>query len=95
MHHTPVCITFALFEDSSVHVLDPSHLETLLATTMVHLSLNAQRELCVLSKAGGLPMSVNEIMVCLQVAEVRAKALTELLTQRLETDWKGRIVELR
>jgi len=95
MHHIPVCVTFAFFEDSSAPVLDPSHLETQLATTTIHLALNAQQELCVVHKAGGMPLTVPEIMRCVSIANERAKALTGLMNHRLEDDWKTRIVEIR
>ncbi|KAG8947957.1 hypothetical protein FRC04_010154 [Tulasnella sp. 424] len=95
MHHTPICITFALFEDSASPVLDPSHLETQLATTTVHLALNAQKELCVMHKAGGMPMSVEEIMKCVRIGVERVKEVTKLVNDALEEDWKGRVVEIR
>jgi len=95
MSHTPICVTFALFEDSSAPVLDPSHLETQLATTTLHLALNSQRELCVLHKAGGMPLSVEEVMRCVQIATERVKLLSNQITEELEQDWKGRTVEVR
>jgi len=95
MHHTPICVTFALFEDSTAPVLDPSHLETQLATTTLHLALNSQKELCVVHKAGGMPLTVEEIMRCVKIATDRVKVLSNQLTQELETDWKGRVVEIR
>lgn len=95
MHHTPICITFALFEDSASPVLDPSHLETQLATTTVHLALNAQKELCVMHKAGGMPMSVEEIMKCVRIGVERVKEVTKTVNDALEEDWKGRVVEVR
>ncbi|KAG9006734.1 hypothetical protein FRB94_013858 [Tulasnella sp. JGI-2019a] len=94
MHHTPICVTFAFFEDSAAPVLDPSHLETQLATTTIHLALNAQREICVLHKAGGMPLSVQEIMRCVSIATERVKTLSNLINSQLEVDWKGRIVEV-
>ncbi|KAG8979607.1 hypothetical protein FRB90_008049, partial [Tulasnella sp. 427] len=95
MHHTPICITFALFEDSASPVLDPSHLETQLATTTVHLALNAQKELCVMHKAGGMPMSVEEIMRCVRIGVERVKEVSRMVNDALDEDWKGRAVEVR
>lgn len=95
MHHMPICVTFAFFEDSTAPVLDPTHLETQLATTTIHLALNAQREICVLHKAGGMPLSVQEIMRCVTIATERVKTLTAVVNQELEVDWSQRIVEVR
>ncbi|KIO28724.1 hypothetical protein M407DRAFT_242923 [Tulasnella calospora MUT 4182] len=95
MHHTPICITFALFEDSSSPVLDPLHLESQLATTTVHLALNAQKELCVMHKAGGMPLSVEEIMKCVKIGVERVREVSKMVNEALEEDWKGRVVEIR
>lgn len=95
MHHTPICITFALFEASTAPILDPNHLETQLATTTLHLALNSQKELCVLHKAGGMPLTVEEIMRCVKIATERVKVLSAQLNDELDEDWKGRIVEIR
>lgn len=94
MHHTPICVTLAFFEDSDLPVLDPTHLETQLATTTIHLALNAQREICVLHKAGGMPLSVQEVMKCVAIALERVKTLTTFINKELERDWKGRTVEV-
>ncbi|KAG8928804.1 hypothetical protein FRC02_006446 [Tulasnella sp. 418] len=95
MHHMPICITFAFFEDSSAPVIDPTHLETQLASTTLHLALNAQRELCVAFKAGGLPLSTEELMRCTDVASRQVKELSGMVDKQLATDWQGRVVEVR
>ncbi|KAK7696439.1 hypothetical protein QCA50_001096 [Cerrena zonata] len=51
MHHTPFCLTFAYFPDTSTPpVLDPNHLEQRLSAGLLSVALNAQRELCVVQK---------------------------------------------
>ncbi|KAG8904976.1 hypothetical protein FRB99_000935 [Tulasnella sp. 403] len=95
MHHIPFCVTFAFFEDGSAPVLDPSHLESQLASTTLHLAMNPQKEICVLHKAGGLPLTVEDIMNCVKIATDRVKHLNSFVSEHLETDWKGRIVEIR
>ena len=49
-------------DTSTPAVLDPSLLEQRLAAGVLSVALNAQRELCVIQKAGGVPLEPDEIM---------------------------------
>jgi exosome complex component RRP45 len=63
INHTPFCLTFAFFAEKDVPpVLDPSQLESVLSEGTMSLALNAQRELCVVQKAGGVPLPADEIL---------------------------------
>ncbi|CCM00302.1 uncharacterized protein FIBRA_02332 [Fibroporia radiculosa] len=96
MHHTPFCLTFAYFPDpSTLPVLDPSHLEQRLSTGLLSVALNAQRELCVVQKAGGIPLTPEEILRIVNIAVEKAKELDKIVETRLREDWAGRTVEVR
>lgn len=96
MHHTPFCFTFAYFPDSQTQpILDPSHLEQRLSAGLLSVALNAQRELCVVQKAGGVPLSPDEIVGIIDIAVIRAKELDRLVEESLKEDWKHRHVEVR
>jgi exosome complex component RRP45 len=96
MHHTPFCLTFAYFPDESIPaVLDPSHLEQRLSAGLMTVALNAQRELCVVQKAGGVPLESDEMMRIIDIAVGKAKELDNLIETRLKEDWGGRTVEVR
>ncbi|KAJ7284666.1 ribosomal protein S5 domain 2-type protein [Mycena rebaudengoi] len=95
MHHTPFCLTFAFFPDTETPpVLDPSQLEQRLSTGLMSVALNAQRELCVVQKLGGVPSGIDEILRIVNAAVVKAKELDQLVEARLKEDWLGRNVEL-
>ncbi|KAJ7039573.1 ribosomal protein S5 domain 2-type protein [Mycena alexandri] len=95
MHHTPFCLTFAFFPDSETSpVLDPSQLEQRLSAGLMSVALNAQRELCVVQKLGGVPLSLDEVLRIVNVAVLKAKELDQLVDTRLKEDWLGRNVEL-
>ncbi|KAJ6570187.1 ribosomal protein S5 domain 2-type protein [Mycena vulgaris] len=95
MHHTPFCLTFAFFPDPETSpVLDPSQLEQRLSTGLMSVALNAQRELCVVQKLGGVPLSMDEVLRIINVAVIKAKELDQLVDARLKEDWLGRNVEL-
>ncbi|KAJ7106477.1 ribosomal protein S5 domain 2-type protein [Mycena crocata] len=95
MHHTPFCLTFAFFPDSETSpVLDPSQLEQRLSAGLMSVALNAQRELCVVQKLGGVPLGMDEVLRIVNVAVMKAKELDQLVDARLKDDWFGRNVEL-
>lgn len=76
-------------------MLDPTYLEQRLSEGLFSVALNAQRELCVVQKAGGIPMTPDEVMRVIDQAVVKAKELDRIVEQRLKEDWAGRRVEVR
>ncbi|WWD20843.1 hypothetical protein CI109_105320 [Kwoniella shandongensis] len=94
IHHTPLCVTFAYFEDLQP-ILDPTHLEATLCEGTLSLTLNAQREICVLSKAGGTPLAADEIMGVVKVGVDRVREMVKHLEEELEKDRSTRVVEVR
>ena len=96
LHHTPYCFTFAYFPDTATQaVLDPSLLEQRLSAGVLSIALNAQRELCVVQKAGGVPLAPDEVLRIIAVAVQKAKELDQLVERRLQEDWATRHVEVR
>lgn len=59
------------------------------------IALNAQRELCVVQKMGGVPLAADELLKIIEVAVARAKTLDKQIEARLAEDWSGRHVEVR
>jgi exosome complex component RRP45 len=51
--------------------------------------------MCVLQKAGGVPLSADEMLRVVNVAVERAKELDKFVENRLRTDWAGRNVEVQ
>jgi len=76
-------------------VVDASLLEQRLSAGTMSVALNAQREICVLHKAGGVPTAPDEILQLLNVAVEIAKDLDKLVETRLREDWLERKVEVR
>ncbi|KAI0067411.1 ribosomal protein S5 domain 2-like protein [Artomyces pyxidatus] len=106
LHHAPFCLTFAFFRPSStstntssitppISLLDPSQLEQRLASGTLSLALNAQRELCVVHKAGGIPLAPEELLSAVEVAVRKAKELDTLVEARVKEDWLRKKVEVR
>ncbi|WVQ70795.1 hypothetical protein IAR50_000317 [Cryptococcus sp. DSM 104548] len=94
IHHTPLCLTFAYFENLPP-ILDPSHLEEVLCAGTLTLTLNAQREICVLSKAGGTPLAADEIMGVVKIGVDRVRELVSNMEEALELDKANRVTEVQ
>ncbi|KNZ82345.1 Exosome complex component rrp45 [Termitomyces sp. J132] len=96
IHHTPFCFTFAFFRDPMIPpIIDPSQLEQRLSAGLISIALNAQRELCVLQKLGGVPLDPDEVLKIVTIAVQKAKELNNIVDVRLKEDWEGRHVEVR
>ncbi|KAG6841172.1 hypothetical protein C0991_001097 [Blastosporella zonata] len=96
IHHTPFCFTFAFFSDPAIPpVIDPTQLEQRLSAGVLSIALNAQRELCVLQKLGGVPLDTEEVLKIVNIAVQKAKELNNIVDARLKEDWAGRKVEVR
>ncbi|KAK0445390.1 ribosomal protein S5 domain 2-type protein [Armillaria borealis] len=96
IHHTPFCLTFAFFPDETTQpVLDPTLLEQRLSTGLMSVALNAQRELCVVQKMGGVPLVAEDVLKIVNIAVTKVKELDALVEDSLREDWKGRHVEVR
>ncbi|KAG8827314.1 hypothetical protein FRB91_001719 [Serendipita sp. 411] len=76
-------------------LLDPSTLEETLAHGTLSVALNAQSEICVLQKNGGVPLDQDTILRLVEVAVGKAKEIETLVDRRLQEDWDERRLELR
>jgi len=86
-HHTPVAITFGLFQADAARAdgrsvlvaIDPTDREELVMPGSLVVVLNQYGELCGLHKPGGLPIEVAQAVECArQAADVAPTMLTAL-----------------
>jgi exosome complex component RRP45 len=75
--------------------LDPILLEESLAHGTLSIALNAQGEICVLQKNGGVPLDQEEILRLIDIVVQRAREVDTLVERRLKEDWEGRNIEIR
>lgn len=80
---------------SSLAVLDPTHLESLLCTGTLTVALNSQSEICVLSKQGGAPLPADDVMRAVMIGVERVREVDEVVKAALEKEKKRRVVEVR
>ena len=87
VHHMPVPVSFALYQGDPVRcVLDPTHEEEKYTEGLLCVCVNQHGDLCGLHKPGGLPLTLDVIQQCTQVAVERAKLVTVAVQKALAKD---------
>ncbi|ODV94861.1 hypothetical protein PACTADRAFT_50715 [Pachysolen tannophilus NRRL Y-2460] len=96
--HIPICVTFAFFNPNDVEenikgdsnaeliVVDPTMGEELLAYGSLTLTMNKNRELVQISKAGGLSIDAMVIMDCSNLAYEIACRITDQIREAIKAD---------
>ncbi|KAF9205307.1 hypothetical protein BGZ49_004207 [Haplosporangium sp. Z 27] len=90
IHHIPICVTFAFFDNGQHVLVDPTHLEEQIQEGDMTITLNVHKEVCALSKAGGIPMEVDQILQCSKIAVVKVAEITAQIEEALAADAKKR-----
>ncbi|KAI9012605.1 ribosomal protein S5 domain 2-type protein [Phycomyces nitens] len=90
IHHIPICITFGFFDNGEYLVVDPSYLEEQVKEGGMTITMNIHKEICALSKAGGIPLEMDQVLRCSQVALVKVTDITEKIKKALEDDKAAR-----
>jgi len=91
MHHFPICISFAFFGDKPISVLDPTLLEQQISSGTLTLTLNAQSEICVLTKAGGVPLAPDDVMKLVRIGGQRVSENEQVMKKALERQEQKRL----
>ncbi|CAB4384356.1 hypothetical protein RhiirA5_295085 [Rhizophagus irregularis] len=86
IHHMPICVTFAFFENGEYVVVDPTLQEEQIRQGDMTMTLNIHKEICALSKAGGTPLKMETIINCSQIATTKAKWITEQIQAALDAE---------
>ncbi|CEG68377.1 hypothetical protein CU097_014231 [Rhizopus azygosporus] len=84
IHHIPICITFAFFDKGELLVVDPNHLEEQCKEGNMTITMNINKEICALSKAGGIPLEMDQVLRCSQIALIKVTEVTELIQKTLQ-----------
>lgn len=100
--HIPICVTFSFFNpqdteenikgdtNAEISVIDATLKEELLRDGVLTVTLNKNREVVQVSKAGGLPMDALTLMQCCHKAYEITEHITNLLLQELKQDSASR-----
>ncbi|XP_047003658.1 exosome complex component RRP45-like [Schistocerca americana] len=90
LHHYPVCVSFAVFNNGEHVVADPTELEERVAEAHIVFGMNSYRELCGVHLGGSALANPEMIIQCAIQAAVRASRVVEIMRSALESDAKAR-----
>ncbi|CCD23864.1 exosome non-catalytic core subunit RRP45 NDAI_0C02040 [Naumovozyma dairenensis CBS 421] len=100
--HVPICVTFSFFNpmdteenikgdtNAEITIIDATLKEELLRDGVLTVTLNKNREVVQVSKAGGLPMDALSLMECCRKAYAITEEITDKITYVLKKDEKRR-----
>lgn len=75
---------------SELLVVDPNYLEEKVKEGDMTITMNIHKEICALSKAGGIPLEMDQVLRCSQIALVKVNDATECIQKALEQDRQAR-----
>lgn len=79
--YIPVCISFACFniDDLEILLMDPSLLEEKIAAGSMTICINSHKEICAISKPGGVELSSDAFLQSCKLAALEAYKIIEIL----------------
>ncbi|KAG4075820.1 hypothetical protein HA402_003646 [Bradysia odoriphaga] len=90
LHHYPVCISYAIFNNGATAIADPTAMEERVSEANLVFGLNSYRELCGLH-FGGITLTSSELLLqCATRGAKRAKLLVEMIKDALQRDETSR-----
>ncbi|KAI8387272.1 ribosomal protein S5 domain 2-type protein [Blakeslea trispora] len=92
IHHIPICITFAFYDKGERLVVDPNYLEGQTKEGDMTVTMNIHKEICALSKAGGIPLEMDQVLRCSQIAIIKVTEIDELIKKVLDEDKVARYI---
>ncbi|KAG0231754.1 Exosome complex component RRP45 [Actinomortierella wolfii] len=95
IYHIPICVSFAFFNKGQHVIVDPTLLEEQVKEGDMTMTLNIHKEVCALSKAGGISLEMDQILQCTRIAVVKVTELTEQIQAALDADAKKRNISRR
>ncbi|KAJ9082366.1 3'-5'-exoribonuclease [Entomophthora muscae] len=85
LHHLPVSITFAFFNQGAFFVVDPSIEEEKVKDGQLTVSMNLSQEICAYAKPGGTPLEVDQLLQCTQLAMSLSRSIVNQLKTELNS----------
>jgi exosome complex component RRP45 len=83
IHHIPICVTFGFFAEGDYFVVDPSLLEEQVMESEMTIAMNIAREVCAISKPGGIPLLGEDLLRCTKIATVKVTEITQIIKKAL------------
>ncbi|KAI4373660.1 hypothetical protein MLD38_011763 [Melastoma candidum] len=93
IHHLPIAVTFALFDDEGTLVIDPTHLEEAVMGGRMTATLNTNGDVCAIQKAGGVAVPPSVIRHCLRIAATKAGDMTSKIKEAVDAYNRDRALQ--
>uniref|UniRef100_A0A8D0UP83 Exosome complex component RRP45 n=1 Tax=Sus scrofa TaxID=9823 RepID=A0A8D0UP83_PIG len=90
IHHMPICVSFAFFQQGTYLLVDPNEREELVMDGLLVIAMNKHREICTIQSSGGIMLLKDQVLRCSKIAGVKVLEITELIQKALENDQKVR-----
>ncbi len=90
VHHHPISVSFALFNEGKIAVADPTALEERIASGNLVFAINSFKEVCAMHLGGSTLISPDLIFRSANKAAERARRIVEFIKSTLEQDLKER-----
>ncbi|KAH3830630.1 exosome complex component RRP45-like [Dreissena polymorpha] len=90
VHHMPICVSFAFFEQGKFLLVDPVDLEEKVMEGRMVIAMNKHREICTLQVTGQMLLLKDQVLRCSNIAVVKVAEITELIHKALENDRQER-----
>lgn len=90
VHHMPICVSFAFFEQGKFLLVDPTDKEEKVMDGRMVIGMNKHREICTLQITGQMLLLKDQVLRCSNIAVVKVTEMTELIHKALENDRQER-----
>ncbi|NXG93413.1 EXOS9 protein, partial [Stercorarius parasiticus] len=90
IHHMPICVSFAFFQQGTYLLVDPSEREERVMDGVLVIAMNKHREICTMQSSGGIMLIKDQVLRCSKITAVKVAEITELIQKALENDQKVR-----
>lgn len=84
--HMPICVTFSFFNNGELAIVDATLEEEDLCNGSMTITLNKNREVCQIYKAGGIIIDPSKIISCAKTAFDIAVSVCSVIQQALDED---------
>ncbi|GFT75137.1 exosome complex component RRP45 [Nephila pilipes] len=95
LHHMPLSINLALFDQGAYILVDPIEVEERIADGCYIIGMNAHQEICFVHRRGCLLLHESTIQKCEKIAIRRAQVITQAIRAALDDDSYQRATKAR
>ncbi|XP_054028728.1 exosome complex component RRP45 [Dryobates pubescens] len=90
IHHMPICVSFAFFQQGTYLLVDPSEREERVMDGVLVIAMNKHQEICTIQSSGGIMLVKDQVLRCSKITAVKVAEMTELIQKALDNDQKAR-----